>query len=372
MSQLIDRLEKARQETNDPVIKAELLARCGCYLARIGCFDETKQIVAELRRDFGGGISARISTWIMLLEGVLHIFENISPAALDRINRAQFLALAIKDRVLSAVTSAWKAHIEFETSDFTSMVRSLGLAIENATDDNHDAHARLSMVLADSFFLCGDRLRAQQWFMRSRSHALDAGDQATIEALLYNRAAFGMAWLRAQSCLAATDRDELALTRLEIASARNFQDMTRITALSHLIRLCEARLLLLEGSYGKAIDELRTVRDLGPFAKYNFDRHLVDLELVYCLFRTTKYDDALALFDPIRENVFENLDVDERLVAAWLRKELSYADDRFGNAHQTHQQFVKLRQEFELSRKSLHEALMIFGDPAPLVPMVVE
>jgi len=365
MSQLLIRIDKSLTDASDPLVRAELLARRACYLARIGRFSEVKQTISDLRLHFGDGQNARVTVWIMLLEGISYLFENISPAALDRVNRAQFLSLAIKDRDLSALTSAWKAHIEFERSDFTGMVRSIRTSIENATKDNHDANARLSMVLADAFFLCGDRGPAQTWFMQSRAHALNAGDQATIEALLYNRAAFSVAWLRAERCLGQIDPEVVVLMRLEVASSKNLQDLTQTTALSHLISLCEARLCILEGSYDKAIEGLQAVRNRGPFAAYNFDQHLIDLEIAYCHLKLGDRDHAAAHFGSSRSGDLANLDIDDRLVAQWLRYELSASDAVFGNSEEELANLNRLRLEFNSERRILSEALEEFRVQSP-------
>lgn len=365
MSQLLIRIDKSLKDERDPLVRAELLARKACYLARVGRFAEVKQTISELRLHFGSGQNARITAWIMLLEGISYLFENISPAALDRVHRAQFLSLSMKDQDLSALTSAWKAHIEFEKSDFTGMVRSIRIAIENATEDNHDASARFSMVLADAFFLCGDRAPAQAWFMQSRSHALDAGDQATIEALLYNRAAFGVAWLRAERCFRQIDPEMVTLMRLEVASSKNLQDLTRITALSHLISLCEARLCILEGSYKEAIERLQAVRIQGPFANYNFDQDLIDLEIAYCHLKLGERDQAVEHFSRSRSGDLANLDIDDRLVAQWLRHELSASDSEFGDSNEELDELNRLRLKFNSERQVLSEALQEFRVQLP-------
>ena len=365
MSQLLIRIDKSLKDEIDPLVRAELLARKACYLSRVGRFSEVKQAISDLRLQFGDGHSARITVWIMLLEGISYLFENISPSALDRVNRAQFLSLAIKDQDLIALTSAWKAHIEFEKSDFTGMVRSIRTSIENATKDNHDANARLSMVLADAFFLCGDRAPAQAWFMQSRSHALDAGDQATIEALLYNRAAFGVAWLRAERCFREIDTEIVTLMRLEVASSKNLQELTRITALSHLISLCEARLCILEGSYNEAIERLQAVRIQGPFANYNFDQDLIDLEIAYCHLKMGERDQAVAHFSRSRSGDLANLDIDDRLVAQWLRYELSTSHSEFGNSNEELVDLNRLRLEFNSERRVLSEAIQEFSVQLP-------
>ena len=362
MTQLLQRIELLLKIECDAIKRAQLIARKGIYLARIGRFDEARAITVELRATFGAGQSARVTIWLMLLEGVYLLYQDINPAAIDRVRRAQFLSLAIKDKDLICITSAWKAHLEFEGSDFPAMTASLLIAIENSATNSHDGLARLSMVMADALFLCGDRKRAQYWFMRSRSHAIDAGDQATTEALLYNRAAFGTAWLRSEQCFAAVNSRDIGLIRLEVSSARNFQEMTKISAFGHLIALCDARLLIIESKFEEAMFALKAVRDSGPFAKYNFDQDLIDLELAYCLQMIGRTEDALQAFGRIKGNDLSGLDVDDRLVSSWLRSALCSSNQRFGDAVLGLCQLEALRDEYRKSRVAIQTLLTQVSD----------
>ena len=332
MAPLLIRLEEQLRQSSDIAERAEINARKACYLARVGEFQSVRNLIADLRADFGGGHNPKISAWIMLSEGILEIFEKMSPQAKDRISRAQLISLAIKDRTLGAITSSWKAHVDFETSDFRSMGKSLRIAIDNADPENDDAQARLAMVVADALYLCGDRAQAQEWFMKSRSHALNAGDQATIDALLYNKAAFSMSWMRSEKCFGAYDESQISLIGQELTSSKNFQSLASIAALSNFVGLCEARVMMLSKDYSKAIDGLLAVRNRGPFASYNFSVDIIDLEIAYCLYQTGQYTAALEKFNVLRNVDYSRFDVDDRLVTSWIKHELSLRDSDFGDS----------------------------------------
>lgn len=360
MSHLLARLDQELQTASSDIERAEILARKGLYLARIGRFSATREIITELRQKFDDGRSGRVTAWIMLTEGLLHLFENLSPLALDRIARSQVLGLAMKDDSVIAIASAWKAHIEFETSDFESMAKSLQIAIAHTTESDHDANARLAMVLSESFLLCGEIQYAQAWFMRSREHALRDGDQASIEALLYNRAAFSLARLRAENCFAEMDIDRLSLLRTEIVSAKNLQDLIGIAALTNFIHLCEARLLILEKKYSQAIDALTDVRNARPFADYNFNQSLVDLELSFCMQRLGRVDEAKLIYASIDWSSFERLDVDDQLIAAWMRHWMCGVDPSFGVENDSKQLLDLLSIKYEAQRRQLSNILESF------------
>lgn len=318
MSQLLQRIDVDLRSTSEPSERGKLLARKSAYLARIGSFDEAKALVGVLRRDFADSKSSNVTVWIMLTEGLIHYYEKLGIEAHDRIVRAQLLSTAMGDTELAAITSAWRSHLEFERSDFKAMIGSIDSTFKFASPENYAAQTRVSMVLSDCHFLCGDRANGQKWFLRSRDTALKEGDQASIEALLYNKAAFAIAWQRAQSCFRPVAPEDLSLLRLELASARNLQDIAGINALSHVVHLCEARLLLLEGKYDQGASKLQSIRAAAPYGEYNFNQSMIDLEIAYCTFRL----DPTTKRSSVQNWEFDALDIDEQMLAAWMISEI--------------------------------------------------
>jgi len=353
MSQLLARLDAQQQETNDPIELAQLKARRCCYLSRIGRFEESRSLIADLRKDFGAGQNSRISVWIMLAEGIAEMFQNISSVARDRIARAQLIALAVQDRELGAITSAWKAHADFEVSDFDAMLKSLTVAKNLADSENLDAQIRIAITMSNCFFLCGDRDSGQIWFMRCRNHAIAAGDQATTDALLYNRAAFGVASLRAQGCFSDIDRSLLTLIHLEVASARNFQLMTQDLSLTHLIELCDARVLLMKNDFVNAYASFEKVRSASPFAKYNFSEAMIDLEMGMCANGLGRIDEAVEFCIRASKFDFSALDIDDQLVAAWIKSQLAVVDRKYGDVVQSARNLAKISEIYVSHRSNL-------------------
>jgi hypothetical protein len=364
MSQLLARLYRELQVATDVVKRAEIRARIASYLARVGKFAETRQIISELRLEFGDCHNGHVTAWIMLTEGLLHLYENLSPLALDRVAGSQALGLAMHDASIAAVASAWKAHLEFETSNFDAMVKSLRLAIAHAGEHDHDAHARLAMVISDSFRICGEKRRAQAWFLCSHDHALKDGDHASIEALLYNRAAFSLARIRVERCLGDIDVNQLSLLRLDIASARNLQSLIDVSAFTNFIHLCDARMLILEESYAEAIETLGVIRNARPFAKYNFSQSFVDLELAFCLQHLGRMEEARSIYSSIAWSSFDGLDVDEKLVAAWMQHVMCGADESLGSLDEAKVRLGALTMKYEDMRLKLLTSLQPFQEIA--------
>jgi hypothetical protein len=332
MSQLLLRLEQGIQTGTSSDQVAKLQAQRAGYLARVGRFQEAKDSIEVLRKTYGDGRNGTVTVWIMLAEGLTQLYENLQPNAIDRIKRAQLLSKLLEHKELWALSSAWRAHIEFETSVYPAMFDSLAVALENLEATNSAAGSRICMVVGDAHFLCGEDEVGHLWFMRGREFALKDGDQASLDALLYNRAAFRMSRLRSESCFGSVDTDRLAQIRTETMSARNYQDMTRIAALSDFVTLSDARLCVLEGKLERAVSGLLSIRASKQFASYNFSEQLVNLEIAYCLQKLGRAAEALAVMPQTSALNLEVLDFDEQLRTSWMLRELALASEEFGDA----------------------------------------
>jgi hypothetical protein len=302
----------------------------------------------------------------MLAEAIIDWYENLSYKALDRVTRVQVLSGAMRYREMYAIASTWKAHIQFETSDFDGMCRSLELSFQNRTEDNADANTRLAIVLTSAFSLCGDLVNAKVWFVKGRGYALAEGDQASVEALQYNRAVFALTSVRLESCIDAVSQERLRAVRREIDSTSNLNFLTRIPTLANHLHLAEARLLLLEGEYKRAILALESVRNETPFAAYHFSQFAINLEIAYCKFRLNEIEQAFELFSPIDFSSLADMDVDEQLVASHLHLEMASMDARFGDLNELrHRKSERLSAHLK-SLSDLAAGLQPFATERPL------
>lgn len=349
MSQLLRRLENEIINAADAAVQGRALAQKAIYLARVGRFSESRAIIQSLRAMFGDERSGPVTLWIMLAEGLVKHFEALDSSALDRIKRCQLLALAISDQALIAISSAWRAQIEFEISDFKAMKESLALATLNTSDENLPARTRTAMILSQAFFLTGNGPRGQAWFIKGRESAIKEGDQASLEALLYNRAAFRLARLRVMRCFGELEESELRLLRSEVRSVKNFQRLLGLAALTGLVDICAARLHMLEGKYDMAIAELESLKQLSPRAKYNFSEAFLDLEIRFCRSKCGEVERGAHFAED-----FTDMDVDERLVAHWMLMQMAgdHLKDGAGAI-----ELVRLREEYEGAMKLIQNAV---------------
>jgi hypothetical protein len=317
--------------TDDPQALAEQQARRACSLIRCGHIDAARALIVELRRAFGDGRSGRVTVWILLAEGLDLLHGGLVAQARDKISRAQLLASAMRYPAMCSLASAWQAQFDLNAARPGSMLAALGTAIAHAASRDHESRTRISMVISNAYMLCGEFAAAQKWFLRGHHHAVESGDQASIHALLNNRAAFKLAWLRAAHCTSPVADRTLGLLRAEFRSAANLQRLLQIQGLAEPAELCEARLCLLAGDHAAAQASLLAVRDSRAGSPGAVDSGLLELELAFALSMQGDIDEALSIYESIDPIGGPTRDPGDALWAAWLAWKMSTVDGRIGD-----------------------------------------
>jgi hypothetical protein len=329
MSRLLASIEDRLRVESDIAVRGELQAKKAAYIARAGDFDASRSIIASVRQVFGDGRSARVTAFIMIAEGLTTYFEQLGPSAIDRFKRAQLLGDLSRDAEVGAVAAAWRAHLEFEASAYSACAQSLKQSFALAGTTTLSALSRCAAVLFTAFALVGNREQAQKWFMKGREHALAEGDQATIRALVLNKAAFDGAHLWARRCQGLELGEHLQLARSELTSAANLQNLVKISAHGDYVALSDVRLLILEENFKEALDKMGDLVGKGPFPSGHFNHPWTEVAKAYCNARLGHVEAALDCFASCREASFNSLDTDDRLVVAWMINEISVVDPRF-------------------------------------------
>ena len=153
----------------------------------------------------------------------------------------------------------------------------------------------------------------------------------------------------------------MTMARAEISSARNLQNLTRVEAHANYIDLSDARLQILEGSFQSAKDLLMLIRNDGPYPRGHFSQGLIDLEIAYCECRLNRMEAAVNVFASIPPGSLDSLDVDDRLVAAWMTLELAKADVRIGFAGDVKTQLDRVLAEYDAFLEFLGTLFAEFG-----------
>lgn len=315
MTPMLTRIDQELAQSADPDRRAELLAERASYLARLGEFAEANKILAMLRKTYGDGRNARVSVWIMFVEGLVLFFESINPAARDRILRANLISSSAQLLDLSTLTAAWLAFVDFNRADFPSMLQKIHQWDKCSSDFGAAASLRFHLTIADSFMYCGETQQAKNWYERTRLLAVKVGDEATLAAMIYNKAAQGLGRLRVNFANGVIDTELVKFVSLEIASAHNFHKAAGHFALLQLIDACKARILLLQGKFEEAATQFSQLL-AGEELQFGFrsDRVLLQIEYGLCLAHVGGESEAVSILNNFSMSEYRQMTCDDRLV----------------------------------------------------------
>jgi tetratricopeptide (TPR) repeat protein len=258
-SRLLARLEEDARTSADRVSWARSVCRAASQFARQGLTTEASIAIDSVRRTFGVGLDPEVASWLMLAEGIMHFAAGDHRAALDRIRRAEGLAVALNTTPAKATCAAWLAHIEFNLSNFDSMIPLLCRALKEAAPGDHQALGRASLVMADAYHYAGSFSQARPWYDAARLHATSEGDEAMIGAMLHNVAAFRAVNVLLANALGECLPEEAQRAKMEATSAASYDTAVGTRSFDSLTALLSGQLLIVEGKNQEAQERLSSV-----------------------------------------------------------------------------------------------------------------
>jgi tetratricopeptide (TPR) repeat protein len=314
-SKLLAKLEEEARTSKDRVSWARSVCRAASQFARQGLTSEAAAAIESVRQAFGSELDAEVAAWLMLAEGVCHFTAGNQPAALDRIRRADGIAVAFNSSPARPTCAAWHAHIEFNLSNFDEMHRHLQRALEEADPSDHQALSRASLVMADAYHYSGHFSLARPWYDATRNHASAEGDEATISAMLYNVAAFRAANVLLADALGECIPDEAHRAKLEASSAANYDNAVGTRSFESLTVLLSGQLLLVDKREGEAFLRLRSIE---PYSLPIRLRSVLLCDLALCAARLGRLDDARTYSQTALQQIGAKMDEDDAAYA-WSR-----------------------------------------------------
>jgi tetratricopeptide (TPR) repeat protein len=311
-------------------------AERACYLARAGQFSVARQIAAELRKEAGNDLSLALGIWLGILDGLTAYFELLDPLARNKLRAAQALAIAGKDHDLAALASAWLAHVELDLGNFEAFRSALQMYFDRATHSGEDAALRAHMTMANALMHVGRRVEAQLDYEIARRYAVNIGDEIAIGALMYNRAAFALSFVRFQRVAGiAIDEDWFKYISMEVESAKTFQFATGVAALTSQMLCCYGQAMLLLGRHAEAMRVLEEVlaNEDGGTERISWK---VTADLALCLCQSGQLQRARELFTKLRSTAPPKMDADDEAITmdalGLIAGFLGECDFEFGSA----------------------------------------
>ena len=254
-SRVLAHLDNAMAAERDPVRLACLRAERAGLWARHGHLEQARAELADLHARQERHASPALGAWLCLAEGLVDHFSDLDPIARDRMMRAHALSSAARLRPLIALSAAWLAHMDYVQHDLRAMGRHVAEALQEAAADHHAARARACIVVAQAYHYGGRMDLAQPWYQRTREHATALGDQATLSALMHNRA-----WLSGNQARMASifepgapdaDSEQVRHALLSAESTGYFDARLGTASLGSLVPVLRAQLLVVSASINR-------------------------------------------------------------------------------------------------------------------------
>jgi hypothetical protein len=194
--------------------------------------------------------SAALGAWLHFAEGLMGYFGNFSAGAAERMRRAQVMARAAGLTDLLGLAEAWLAQMAFVCRDPAGLVTHARAALAASSEADHAVRFRTATALASAWSLCGDDTLAAAWYGHARQHAVAAGDDAGLAALLYNQTQ--MRALRIRDTVLRGAADEARAALISSDSIDRFDSAVGGSARADLTPLLRAQLLTLRGEFSEA------------------------------------------------------------------------------------------------------------------------
>jgi hypothetical protein len=356
VSRLLADIDTARDAASSAMLTAELAA----YWARVGEFDEAERLRTELRGTFGDGRDVRVSILIMCVEGLLLYFRELSPGALDRLARARLLSVASGHRSLTALTSAWLAHIHFNNCRYVEMSDAIGVCLKSLDMTNLPALCRVSMLLGDAHLYSGSAAVAQRWYDQARAAAIELGDQAFVGALTYNRSALRVFFTRIESVVAVQSNDLIRLLSGEVQSAINYQAVAQLRSLDHLLATSRVGVLMLQKNAliaKQEIDALLASNEIKPLSS---QASILSADLALCLAQLGSLGSSMPLVDEVLTRDLTQYDSGDRVLIYASLKEACDLCGRHGLVESLSQLLMAALSDHKTQTSLIAEMLVDF------------
>ena len=288
-SRLLNSLSSQAQSTKDPIVWAKAICRAASHFARHGRTQEALTSIEVVRRQFNNELPFEIASWLMLAEGVLHYFQVKTKESYDRLQRAYGLAIALKNDSALPTCAAWMAHLEFDKCAYEKMASHLDEAFTRSTENDHQAKARASLVLACAYHLAGSYTLARPWYESARLHAAVEGDDATLSAMLFNVAALRASNVRLDDTFGIESNSEIHRAGMEASSAENYDDAIGSASLDFLSLMLRGQLLTISKKYLEALRYFEAI-DLSKLR----DRMIptIEVDRAWCMVNLGRMQDA--------------------------------------------------------------------------------
>lgn len=252
-SRFLTQLDNQVVAASDRFVRRCLLAERAAYQARLGEINLAREDLEIAKSENNLEPNARVSILINVADGMINYYQDMSPVANDRYQRARALAIASGQDDLQSRIDSLIALLEYGFHHFDRMFRYLEEAAKNVSADDNQTLCRICMITGQTLHLANSYDLSIVWYQKAKYFANEARDDASMSALLHNMASiWAVNWRNSQlGKIATTDSPQVA--RVGANSTSNYDQIIGSSALAALTPLMKAQILSLEHKYEEAL-----------------------------------------------------------------------------------------------------------------------
>lgn len=252
-SRYLSRLDSQIVMAEDRFEERCILAERAAYLARLGEIKASREQLVEILGKNASEPHVRVSILVNIADGLCHYYEDMSPGARDRFQRARALAIASMQYDLQSRSAALIALLEYGSHHFNKMFSYLNDATNKIEFIDKQTLCRVCMLVGQTLHL-GNRFDlSAKWYQRAKALANEMFDDAAMSAILYNMASIWTVNRRNADLGGILTGDKSRTAWIGASSTTNFDQMTGATGLQALTPLMQAQICSLEGRYSDAL-----------------------------------------------------------------------------------------------------------------------
>ncbi len=314
MDELRHRIEQQIIMATDPIEAAEYRAQRALVQARHGEFRLAEQEVVELRTRFGDGNHPRVSILILIAEGLILYFRDLSRNSMNRIHLASALSMSLQIKDLAATANSWLAHLYYNFDHFEKLSQSIVDTLALAEHSAHDWIPRISLVIADTLQLSGNWSDADHWYHIAHRYSIQQGDRLTLGAIIYNRLAAGLSKARADYAANCVEKTDVRRWTTEAGSAEHFHVGLSMHALPDLLNLCNARAAFLENQFELAVEQYSMILSAESAKLCGLNNSLISSEIFLCKILCGRYQLNELELNSLSFSACDDLPIDDKMV----------------------------------------------------------
>jgi tetratricopeptide (TPR) repeat protein len=359
MSRLLQRLQAQAGSARGLHAQAVAHLNLALYSARKGLVDEAEGVADAVRARPELAPAVDAYALLNVVEAFVAYVRGDLGLALAKARRAQVLGRQSEPSDgFAALAAAWLAYYLFEDGQYEASIAEAIGSLERAAADDHASRARACLALASVGRLAGCADAARLLHERARQHAIAEGDDNTVEALLFNRAADHLHQLRLAEVAGRVDDAELLPLSMEIESDLSYRYLIDSRALHWMLQMLDGQHLLLKGDFGSAEARLLSCLEAVPAPAQGRLGSVLHADLAWARAHLGRHDEAAsALRDaearyPGLRKTGDLVLVDHRLAQVFACLGLA------GQADHYNESLALRRAEFEGIRTSVRGSLI--------------